>query len=482
MARSTINIASVLMLTAIGAGAAYSNVTSSGAWSANSTWSEGSAPATSSSTPYTDLSFASSGINLEVDSNQYADRVQIGSTADTTITIDSGASLTLLGYDAKEKPEGGPYYYISASAPSSKLTFTGDGELILSRTNETRFQMGQIVWDVNVACTTGSFYLLNSTQGSQSSLTINKTANLSNKQANYGNWKVILNSGANVTSGYLICGGSMEMAAGAVYNVSGGANLNSLNINGTMSISNVRDYQTERMAAKISGTTVFGETASFTTTSTDSRARVLFNGNVTSNAAQNAINIAGTAYLNNDVIMNLNTSNSIKVGTAAGQGDSTFYIVNYSTLKVGEKTYVDNFAASDATINLGANNDFGKFIFYEGSTLNLQTNGYFATIGSIDLYSDSGYYTINISELTDFTLKINSLDNINYKDDGEGHMMASDIFVLDSDGFKSNAYILEDTANGGWWINATTAIPEPAEVAAGLGVLALAIAAFRKRK
>ncbi len=476
------NVASILTLAAIGAGSAYANVVSSGAWSANSTWSEGTAPTTSSSSPYTDFSFATSGINLEVDSKQYADRIQLGSTADTTITIDSGASLTLLGYDAKENPtKVGPYYYISASNPASKLTFTGDGELILSRTDETRFQMGQIVWDVNVTCTTGSFYLLNSTQGSQSSLTINKTANFSYKQANYGNWKVILSSEAKVTSGFLICGGSMEAAAGSVYNVSGGANLNNVTLNGTMSISNVRDWESERMAAKITGTTVFGETASFSTTSTDARAKVLFNGNVTSNAAQNAINIAGTAYLNNDVIMNLNTSNSIKVGTAAGQGDSTFYIVNYSTPKDG-KTYVDTFAASDATINLGANNDFGKFIFYDGSTLNLQTNGYFATIGSIDLYSDSGYYTINISELTDFTLKINSLDNINYEDDGEGNMMASDIFVFDSDGFKSNAYLIEDTVNGGWWINATTAIPEPAEVAAGLGVLALAIAAFRKRK
>ena len=272
----------------------------------------------------------------------------------------------------------------------------------------------------------------------------------------------------------------MEVAAGAVYNVSGGATLNSLNINGTMSISNVRDYQNERMAAKISGTSVFGETASFTTTSTDSRAKVLFNGNVTSNAAQNAINIAGTAYLNNNVVMNLDTSNSIKVGTAAGQGDSTFYVVNYSTPKVGEK-YVDTFAASNATINLGADNDFGKFIFYEGSTLNLQTNGYAVTIGSIDLYSDSGYYTINVSELTDFTLKINSLDNINYEDDGEGHMMASDIFVFDSDGFRSNAYLIADT-NGGWWINATSEIPEPAEIAAIFGALALGLACCRKRK
>ena len=257
------NVASILTLAAIGAGSAYANVVSNGAWSENSTWSEGTAPTTSSSSPYTDFSFATSGINLEVDSKQYADRIQLGSTADTTITIDSGASLTLLGYDAKEDTNGGPYYYISASNPASKLTFTGDGELVLSRTNETRFQMGQIVWDVNVTCTTGSFYLLNSTQGSQSSLTINKTANLSNKQANYGNWKVILSSEAKVTSGFLICGGSMEAAAGSVYNVSGGANLNNVTLNGTMSISNVRDWESERMAAKITGTTVFGETASF---------------------------------------------------------------------------------------------------------------------------------------------------------------------------------------------------------------------------
>lgn len=287
---------------------ANADVVSSGKWSENSTWSEASAPTTSSSNPYTDLSFASSGITLEVDSNQYADRIQLGSTADTTITIDAGASLTLLGYDAKVNSNGGPYYYISANDVSDKLTFTGDGELVLSRTNETRFEKGQIVWDVNVTATTGSFYCLNGVSNA-SSLTINKSANLQNRQANFGSWKIVLNSGANVTSGFLISSGSMEIASEATYNASGGATLNNLTLNGSMSISNWRDYQTERMAAKISGTTVFGETASFTTTSTDSRARVLFNGNVTSNAAKNAINIAGTAFLNNNVVMNLNSSN-----------------------------------------------------------------------------------------------------------------------------------------------------------------------------
>lgn len=385
-----------------------------------------------------------------------------------------------MGYDAKVNSNGGPYYYISANDVSDKLTFTGDGELVLSRTNETRFEKGQIVWDVNVTATTGSFYCLNGVSNA-SSLTINKSANLQNRQANFGSWKIVLNSGANVTSGFLISSGSMEIASEATYNASGGATLNNLTLNGSMSISNWRNYQTERMAAKISGTTVFGETASFTTTSTDSRAKVLFNGNVTSNAAKNAISIAGTAFLNNHVVMNLNSSNAIKTGSASGQGDSTFYIVDYSTPKVGE-SYVDTFAASTATINLGANNDFGSLVFYDGSVLNLSTNGYSSTIGKIELYSGSGAYTINISNLTDFTLKINSLENINLEDDGAGNMLATDIFIFDEDDFKSNAYLIADTTNGGWWINATSEIPESAEIAAIFGALALGLACCRKRK
>ena len=96
------NVASILTLAAIGAGSAYANVVSSGAWSANSTWSEGTAPTTSSSSPYTDFSFATSGINLEVDSKQYADRIQLGSTADTTITIDSHQRRAVLLYFRKQ--------------------------------------------------------------------------------------------------------------------------------------------------------------------------------------------------------------------------------------------------------------------------------------------------------------------------------------------------------------------------------------------
>ena len=82
--------------------------------------------------------------------------------------------------------------------------------------------------------------------------------------------------------------------------------------------------------------------------------------------------------------------------------------------------------------------------------------------------------------MTDFTLKIKSLENINLEDDGAGNMWATDIFIFEDD-FKSNAYLIADT-NGGWWINATSEIPEPAEIAAIFGALALGLACCRKRK
>ena len=78
-------------------------------------------------------------------------------------------------------------------------------------------------------------------------------------------------------------------------------------------------------------------------------------------------------------------------------------------------------------------------------------------------------------------MKINSLENINLEDDGAGNMWATNIFIFDEDDFRSNAYLIADTT-GGWWINATPEIPEPAEIAAIFGALALGLACCRKRK
>ncbi|MFR6032333.1 MAG: hypothetical protein ACLUKN_03600 [Bacilli bacterium] len=68
-----------------------------------------------------------------------------------------------------------------------------------------------------------------------------------------------------------------------------------------------------------------------------------------------------------------------------------------------------------------------------------------------------------------------SLDNVKYYTDEEGYLVAENIYVLDSDEFKTFAYLIQDTANGGYWINA--AVPEPCAYAALLGAMALGFAA-----
>ena len=136
------------------------------------------------------------------------------------------------------------------------------------------------------------------------------------------------------------------------------------------------------------------------------------------------------------------------------------------------------FSASNATISLGADNDFGSLVFYNGSILNFETNGHKSVIESIDLYADGATYEINIKNLTDFTVKLMSLDNVKYTAE-EGYLVAENIYVLE-DEYRSNAYLIQDTANGGYWINA--AVPEPCAYAALLGAMALGFAAWRRRR
>lgn len=138
------------------------------------------------------------------------------------------------------------------------------------------------------------------------------------------------------------------------------------------------------------------------------------------------------------------------------------------------------FSASNATISLGADNDFGSLVFYDGSILNFETNGHKSVIGSIDLYADGANYEIDIKNLTDFTVKLMSLDNVKYYTAEEGYLVAENIYVLDSDEYRSIAYLIQDTANGGYWINA--AVPEPCAYAALLGAMALGFAAWRRRR
>ena len=184
-------------------------------------------------------------------------------------------------------------------------------------------------------------------------------------------------------------------------------------------------------------------------------------------------------YLCNSSSLTLNSSGAFLTrngdSLAASQGESAFYIVNYTSSQSSGKM----FSASNTTISLGADNDFGSLVFYNGSILNFETNGHKSVIESIDLYADGANYEINIKNLTDFTVKLMSLDNVKYYTDEEGYFVAENIYVLE-DEYRSIAYLIQDTANGGYWINA--AVPEPCAYAALLGAMALGFAAWRRRR
>lgn len=96
-------------------------VNTSGNWSSSATWADSTVPSTSSSSQLDFLRFSSSGLNLNVDSTQYVNAVDVGANDDTTINIASGETLYLTGsYNSS---------VISADSQTQNITFSGDGTL-----------------------------------------------------------------------------------------------------------------------------------------------------------------------------------------------------------------------------------------------------------------------------------------------------------------------------------------------------------------
>lgn len=83
-------------------------------------------PSTSSSSQLDFLRFSSSGLNLNVDSTQYVNAVDVGANDDTTINIAAGNTLYLTGYTVS-----GTYHssVIYADSQNQNITFSGDGTL-----------------------------------------------------------------------------------------------------------------------------------------------------------------------------------------------------------------------------------------------------------------------------------------------------------------------------------------------------------------
>lgn len=260
-------------------------------------------------------------------------------------------------------------------------------------------------------------------------------------------------------------------------NKEGGAQFNNGNISGNIICKGAENYDANRYAFK-SINAVYNATATITQTE-GGHLRSILGGNITSSAAAGKLSFESKLSINTNATITLNSSNAFTTEGASTQGESNFYLMNQEILGKHPDRY-ETLTASNVNFILNADNDFGTFFFYGASELIMTTNGKSVNIGKFDVVPDSsGSVSAIFTDLVDFTVKINSLDNIKLIEDGDS-IRAENVF-FGSD-YKEFAYILQDTQNGGWWINATAAVPEPSDCAAVFGVFALALAAALKRK
>ena len=443
-------------------------VSTSGNWSSPSTWQDSAVPSTSSSSQLDFLRFSSSGLNLNVDSTQYVNAVDVGANDDTTINIAAGNTLYLTGHTISS--------VISADSQTQNITFSGDGTLRFDISRQREIVRGNVVFDVETSAT-GSLYF-----SDKGTVTFKKDFTSTNQISVGGTWNFIIESGVNfsLSRGFNLWGGteSFTLKEGAtVENKAGGAQFHNGDISGNIICKGAENHDANRYAFK-SINAVYNATATVTQTG-GGASRSILGGNITSSAAAGKLSFESKLSINTNATITLNSSNAFKTEGASTQGESNFYLMNQEILGKYPDRY-ETLTESKVNFILNADNDFGTFFFYGASELIMTTNGKSVNIGKFDVVPDSsGSVSVCFTDLVDFTVKINSLDNITWFEEGDS-IRAENVFFGSE--YKEFAYILQDTQNGGWWINATAAVPEPSDCAAVFGVFALALAAALKRK
>ncbi len=168
------------------------------------------------------------------------------------------------------------------------------------------------------------------------------------------------------------------------------------------------------------------------------------------------LSLKGTFKMANSTVT-LNDSNKITVSSATSQGVSDFDVTG-----------------SDNSIVLNAANDFGSFVFASNaSALTIDTNGKASTIGSL-----SGDGTLYLMDLVNDTIKIENIDGlVSYT---EGDVLRTSNIKYGSEGNWQDVVLSSTT--GGYFLNAASSVPEPAEWAAIFGAIALGFAIYRRRK
>jgi hypothetical protein len=444
-------------------------VNTSGNWSSSATWADSTVPATSSSSQLDFLRFSSSGLNLNVDSTQYVNTVDVGANDDTTINIAAGNTLYLTGHTISS--------VISADSQTQNITFSGDGTLRFDISRQREIVRGNVVFDVETYATDSLYF------SDKGTVTFKKDFTSTNQISVGGTWNFIIESGVNfsLSKAFNLWGGTgtFTLKEGAtVENKEGGVQFNNGDISGNIICKGSQNGDANRYAFK-SINAVYNATATITQTG-GGALRSILSGNTTSSAAAGKLSFESKLSIDTGATITLNSSNAFTTEGASTQGESNFYLMNQK-IEGGFPNRYETLTESNVNFILNADNDFGTFFFYGASVLSMTTNGNSVNIGKFDVVPDSsGSVSAYFTDLVDFTVKINSLDNITLFEDGDS-IRAENVFFGSEDS-KEYAYLLQDTQNGGWWINATAAVPEPSECAAVFGVFALALAAALKRK
>lgn len=448
-------------------------VNTSGNWSSSSTWLDSAVPSTSSSSQLDFLRFSSSGLNLNVDSTQYVNAVDVGANDNTTINIAAGNTLYLTGYTVEGTYNSSVIY---ADSQNQNITFSGDGTLRFDISGQRNIVRGNVVFDVDTYATSSLYF------SDKGTVTFKKNFTSTNQISVGGTWNFIIESGVNfsISKAFNLWGktGTFTLKEGATLeNKAGGIQFYSGDISGNIICKGDQNYDANRYAFK-SINAVYNATATITQTG-GGASRSILGGNITSSAAAGKLSFESKLSINTDATITLNSSNAFTTEGASTQGESNFYLMNQQIVG-GYPNRYETLTASKVNFILNADNDFGTFFFYGASELIMTTNGNSVNIGKFDVVPDSsGSVSVCFTDLVDFTVKINSLDNITWFEEGDS-IRAENVFFGSE--YKEFAYILQDTQNGGWWINATAAVPEPSDCAAVFGVFALALAAALKRK
>lgn len=196
-------------------------------------------------------------------------------------------------------------------------------------------------------------------------------------------------------------------------------------------------------------------------------------GNITSNAATGAIKSDANAGLyirsiksdNHTTTLTLNSTDAFAVGGAATQAQATFIVA----------------AGTIFNLNINADNNLGRLMVEDATSLiNLSiAQGKTFTLGSFENEVGSGMFYVGLGDdLYKGSFRITDMDTIL-----ADYTNQETIKFTDADGFErtldTNLFI-EKLSDGSYTIY--TAVPEPAAIAAFLGVLALGLAAYRRRK